>query len=210
MALTRDKFQRAANIKTELANKWFEPINDAMTKFGITSPLDQAMFIAQIGHESGGFTATTESFNYSVAGLKAIFGKRLTAQQCEQLGRQPNETRVPTVRQEVIANTVYGGRMGNDEPGDGWKYRGHGPIQTTGKSNFAITGKNLGLDLVNKPELLLDPKNGAMAAAEFYTRNGCLNHTGNVTGVTRIINGGTNGLEDRQKRYAVALAVLTA
>ncbi|BFI57330.1 hypothetical protein KD4_12750 [Yersinia pseudotuberculosis] len=107
-----------------------------MKEFGIDTPRRQAAFIAQIGHESGDFKALVESFNYSVVGLKTTFSSRLTAGQCEMLGRQPGETVVPIERQKAIANLVYSKRYGNNAPGDGWKFRGRGLKQITFLDNY--------------------------------------------------------------------------
>ncbi|ENA1772555.1 glycoside hydrolase family 19 protein, partial [Yersinia ruckeri] len=126
--MTPYQFRMAANISAELAARWIQPVTEAMTEFGITAPEQQAMFIAQVGHESASFTLLVESFNYSVNGLIATFGKRLSAGQASALGRQRGETSVPLNRQQAIANLVYSGRMGNKGSADGWKYRGRGLI----------------------------------------------------------------------------------
>ncbi|EBZ5455138.1 glycoside hydrolase family 19 protein, partial [Salmonella enterica subsp. enterica serovar Corvallis] len=126
--MDQQQFQQAAGISAGLSARWFSHIDAAMSEFGITAPLDQAMFIAQTGHESAGFTVLKESFNYSVEALKKTFGKRLTPYQCEMLGRIDGRQ---VAHQPQIANLVYGGRMGNKDAGDGWKYRGRGLIQIT-------------------------------------------------------------------------------
>ncbi|EBK7704481.1 glycoside hydrolase family 19 protein, partial [Salmonella enterica] len=128
--MNESQFQQAAGISAGLSARWFPHIGAAMSEFGITAPLDQAMFIAQAGHESAGFTVLKESFNYSVEGLKKTFGKRLTPYQCEMLGRVDGKQ---VAHQPQIANLVYGGRMGNNSQGDGWKYRGRGLLQITGR-----------------------------------------------------------------------------
>lgn len=119
-----------------------------MKEFRITKPEDQAMYIAQAGHESAGFTRVFESFNYSVAALKATFGKRLSAYQCEMLGRVDSQQ---VAHQPQIANLIYGGRMGNKESGDGWAFSGRGLIQITGRVNYNRCGIALKLDLVGTP-----------------------------------------------------------
>lgn len=203
--MNQSQFQKAAGISAELAARWFQPIKDAMKECGITKPLDQAMFIAQCGHESAGFTRVIESFNYSVAGLKATFGKRLTAYQCEMLGRVDGQQ---VAHQPQIANLAYGGRMGNKEPGDGWAFRGRGLIQVTGRENYAKCGAALKLDLVGNPSQLESNINAARSAAWFYTSSGCLSHSGDLIRITQIINGGQNGLTDRQLRYTRAQAAM--
>ena len=203
--MNQSQFQKAAGISAELAARWFQPIKDAMKERGITKPLDQAMFIAQCGHESAGFTRVIESFNYSVAGLKATFGKRLTAYQCEMLGRVDGQQ---VAHQPQIANLAYSGRMGNKEPGDGWAFRGRGLIQVTGRENYAKCGAALKLDLVGNPSQLESDINAARSAAWFYTSSGCLSYSGDLVRITQIINGGQNGINDRRERYAKAKAVI--
>jgi len=203
--MNQSQFQQAAGISAGLAARWFPHIDAAMKEFGITAPTDQAMFIAQTGHESLGFTRVVESFNYSVDGLKKTFGKRLTAYQCEMLGRIDGKQ---TAHQPQIANLVYGGRLGNKAAGDGWKYRGRGLTQITGLENYTKCGTALKLDLVTSPELLEQDRNAARSAAWFYATSGCLLYSGDLARVTQIINGGQNGIEDRRQRYNRARAAL--
>ncbi|ECH8734913.1 glycoside hydrolase family 19 protein [Salmonella enterica subsp. enterica] len=203
--MNESQFQQAAGISVELAARWYPHITAAMSEFGITAPLDQAMFIAQTGHESAGFTVLKESFNYSVEALKKTFGKRLTPYQCEMLGRIDDRQ---VAHQPQIANLVYGGRMGNKDAGDGWKYRGRGLIQITGLENYTRCGAALKLDLISTPGLLTQEKYAARSAAWFFTLRGCLMYSGDVVRVTQIINGGQNGLADRNSRYNKARAAL--
>ncbi|ELY5940580.1 glycoside hydrolase family 19 protein [Cronobacter malonaticus] len=207
--MTKDQFMRAAGISSSLAEKWYPHIVEAMNTYGIDTPKRQAHFIGQIGTESGGFQSVQESLNYSVAGL-AIFGSRLTAAQREQLGRKPGEKALSPERQEAIANIVYGGRYGNNLNGDGWKYRGRGLKQITFKANYEECGKALGLNLVDSPDLLLQDKYAAMSAGWFWKANGCnqFADAGDVNGLTRRINGGLNGLQDRIDRTKRAEGVL--
>lgn len=198
------QFQKAANISAELAARWFQPIDAAMTEFGINSADDQAMFIAQVGHESGGFTCIVENLNYSVEGLKATFGKYFPGNTAEQYGR----TATQPANQKAIANIVYAHRMGNVAENDGWNYRGRGLIQITGHDNYRDCGAGLGADLLLVPQLLEQDAYAARSAAWFYTAKGCLKHSGDVKAVTKIINGGSNGLVDRQVRYDKAKSVL--
>lgn len=207
--MTKDQFMKAAGLSQALADKWYQHIIDTMKEFGIDTPKRQAHFIAQVGTESKGFRAVQESLNYSVTGLQ-IFGSRLTAVQREKLGRKPGELALSPARQADIANIVYGGRYGNNQSGDGWKYRGRGLKQVTFKDNYSACGKVLGLNLIDDPDLLLLDKNAARSAGWFWKANNCnqFADAGDVSGLTRRINGGFNGLKDRQNRTLKAEAVL--
>ncbi|HFL4765793.1 TPA: glycoside hydrolase family 19 protein [Escherichia coli] len=204
-----NQFQRAAALSPDQANRWFPHITAAMKEFGIIKPEDQSMFIAQVGHESGGFKSLVESFNYSVAGLRATFSGRLTPDQINALGRKDYEKALPLERQRAIANLVYSKRMGNNGPGDGWNYRGRGLIQITGLTNYRDCGNGLKVELVSQPELLAQDSYAARSAAWFFATKGCLKFTGDLMRVTQIINGGQNGIEDRRARYATAKKALS-
>ncbi|EPN1614192.1 glycoside hydrolase family 19 protein [Cronobacter turicensis] len=201
-------FQKAAGLSPELAARWHPHIIAAMAEFGITKPVDQAMFIAQVGHESAGFNSLVESFNYSVAGLRATFSNRLSMDQVNALGRKSYEKSLPLERQRAIANLVYSKRMGNNGPNDGWNYRGRGLIQITGLTNYRDCGNGLKVDLVAQPELLAQDDYAARSAAWFFASKGCLKYPGDVTRVTQIINGGQNGIDDRRARFEAASRVL--
>lgn len=207
--MNKDQFIKATGITPELADKWYQCIVDTMKEFCIDTPKRQAHFLAQIGTESNGFRAVQESLNYSVSGLQ-IFGSRLTEPQRQQLGRKPGELALSPARQEAIANIVYGGRYGNNQNGDGWKYRGRGLKQITFKDNYSACGKALNLDLVASPDLLLQDLNAARSAGWFWKANNCnqFADAGDVKGLTRRINGGFNGLQDRIDRTNKAEAVL--
>jgi len=202
--MNKQQFQQAAGISAGLAVRWFQPVAAAMQEFGITKPLDQAMFIAQVAHESAGFTAVTENLNYTPAALVATFGKRITQQQADALGR----TAVHPARQDAIANLVYAGRLGNKSSGDGWKYRARGLIGITFLDNYRDCGTGLHLDLVAQPELLEQEEHAARSAAWFFTSKGCLKYSDDVLRTTLIINGGQNGIDDRRARFVRAKAGL--
>ena len=208
--MKQQQFQRAAGISAGLAARWFPHIDAAIKEYGITAPLDQAMFIAQMGHESGGYTRLVESLNYAAENLVPTFGNhRITHQQAAALGR----TATQPANQRAIANLVYGGEwgkknLGNQAAGDGWKYRGRGLKQITGLSNYRACGRALRLDLVTQPELLEVDENAARSAAWFYASRNCLLHSGDVERVTLLINGGRNGLEKRRALFNLAKSVL--
>ena len=158
-----------------------------------------ALFLGQVEHESGGFSKVIESFNYSIQGL-SLFKKYLSDADRARLGRQPGERTVPLARQAEIANRVYGGRMGNTGPNDGWLFRGHGLIQLTGRANHKLFGDAIGVDLVAKPELASDEAHIYDLALAYWVRvvQPAIKRGGlTLLVVTKAINGGTNGLDDR-------------
>jgi len=162
----------------------------------ITDPNERAMFLAQTDHESGGFRNTEENLNYSAAGLRKTFAKYYKTDAAAQA-----DARNP----EAIANRVYGGRMGNTDSGDGYKYRGRGVMQLTGKDNYEAAGKALGIDLVNNPDLLKDPAVSAKVAIWYWNSRNGLSDAGkaaDVVGATKKINGGTIGLDDRAAKFS--------
>lgn len=189
----------ASNIL--IARKYFEPLLAAMQRFNITNQIEQQMFLAQTAHESGGFCHVDENLNYSAAGLIKTFPKYFTTQQASEYARN----------QMAIANRVYANRMGNGDEysGDGWKYHGRGLIQLTGKDNYTRFAKDILGDqweaLVREPGTVsADPHYAALSAAWFWAKNGCGKLTHDIEAVTRKINGGLNGLDDRKQKLAIA------
>lgn len=168
---------------------------------GITDPEELAALMATTAHESGNFRHTSENLNYSAATLMKLWPKRFPT--------RDKAAAVANGGPQSVANEVYGGRMGNNSNGDGWKYRGRGFIQLTGKSNYQAFAKATGIDVVNNPDLLSNPDMAAKSALHFWsTRKGLRQkaQNGDIAGVTKIVNGGTNGMSDRQKKYANYLA----
>ncbi len=207
--MDKQTFQKAAGISEALADRWWPHVGAALFEFGILLPHRVAAWIAQVGHESKGFSTLAESFDYSVTGLMATFGQRMPLALASTLGRQAGERAVPLERQRRIASIVYAGRYGNGEAGtgDGWRYRGHGLKQITFFDNHRDCGHALGLDLVKQPDLLAtDDWLAARSAAWFWFAKGCnqLADAGDMRQLTRRINGGENGLDDRLQRYVRA------
>lgn len=176
-------------------------INDLLLPYGVVTRQQLSMFIAQIAHESGGFKSTVENLNYSSQGLLSTWPSRYTQQLALQHHRKP----------ELIANHVYGNRMGNFKQGDGWKYRGRGLIQLTGYDNYKAFQDASGVNVVDKPTLLEQPRYAVESALWFWKTNN-LNKfadVGDLRGCTRIINGGYNGMADRERLYNKAKEVLS-
>ena len=175
---------------------------------GIVSRLRLAHYAATIGHESGGGTRLVESLDYRVEALMKTWPARFPASDAARMGRRVGQN----ADQRSIAERAYGGRMGNgpEGNGDGWKYRGRGLIQCTGKDNYRAAERALQLPLLAEPELLQIPRYAARSAAWWWAENGCneLADRDDVQAVRRRVNGGLNGLEDVERRLAGALAAL--
>jgi putative chitinase len=172
---------------------------DTIAKFELNTPLRLAHFLAQAGHESGGFKLVTENLNYGAKGLLGIFKKYFpTPEKAALYERKP----------EKIANLVYGGRMGNgpEASGEGFKFKGRGYIQLTGKSNYTEFAKSINEDVVANPDLVAT-KYPLASAAWFFHKNGLHKIADKgatdavVTEVTKRVNGGTIGLADRLKHF---------
>ena len=191
-------------LKGHIPDAVIAQIPDTAAKFKIDTPLKLAHFLAQCGHESGGFKVVNENLNYSKDGLKKIFPKYFPGNLSESYERQP----------EKIASRVYGGRMGNgvEETKEGYKFRGRGYIQLTGKNNYVAFGKSINEDLVSNPDLVAT-KYPLLSAAWFFSKN-CLSRCTDaseaaVTSVTKCVNGGTIGLSDRIKHFKEYYSLLS-
>lgn len=171
-----DKFSAATGLAMDKSQHWYPHIRAACIEFDITAPVRLAAFLAQIGHESGGFRYTREIWGPTAAQLK------------------------------------YEGRsdLGNTQPGDGSRFRGRGLIQITGRYNYEKASKALGVDLIQNPELLEEPRLAARSAAWWWSAHGCneLADAGDFDKLTRKINGGLNGIADRRNRWEIAKKAL--
>ena len=187
-------------------SQWHDAMLKVFPKYDITSQKRIASFLAQTGHESLDYTILSENLNYSSKGLNTVFPKYF-----KNAGRDANSyARQP----EKIANIVYANRMGNGntESGDGWKYRGRGIIQLTGYDNYKAFADYIGKS-VGETISYIQTKEGAVESAAWFwnTRNlNKVSDSGDVTAVTKLINGGTHGLEDRVKRYNNAIRILNS
>ena len=185
-------------LKGHIPDSVVSQIPDTAAKFNITTPLRLSHFLAQCGHESGGFKALVENLNYGSKGLLGTFPKYFNLTTATQYQRKP----------EMIASKVYGGRMGNgpESTKDGWKFRGRGYIQLTGKNNYTAFDKFVTENILENPELVA-AKYPLMSAAWFFDTNklwvicdkGADDAT--VTAVTKRVNGGTIGLADRINHF---------
>jgi putative chitinase len=183
--------------------------NGTFNVWGIRTPRQIAGFIGQCGHECGNFRILEENLNYRAETLLKLFPRTpkrtwgFTPEEAQAYARQPQK----------IANRIYANRMGNrdEASGDGWRFRGSGWLQLTGHANFYHAGQALGEDFVMNPELVRTPKFAALTAGWFWSTHKCneLAEAGDWTGLTKKINGGTIGLDDRVKHIRHALQVIT-
>lgn len=183
--------------------KWVEPLNETFNRFQILTPRQQAAFIGQCGHECVNFRILEENLNYKAATLMRLWPKRFpTLEFANQYAGNPKK----------IANMVYASRMGNrdESSGDGYRFRGRGCIQTTGSANYFHAGKALGVDFILNPDLVATPQYAALTAGYFWSTHGCnaLAEAADWVKLTKKINGGTIGFDDRVKHTNHALAVI--
>jgi putative chitinase len=186
-------------LRGHIPDAVIQMIPDTAAKFQINTPLRLAHFLAQCGHESAGFKATSENLNYSAKGLMSIFKKYFpTEALANAYQRKP----------EKIANKVYANRMsnGDEASGDGYKFRGRGYIQLTGKANYTAFGKSIGEDILSNPDVVAS-KYALLSAAWFFSKNGLHKMADGGAGVdtvkaiTKRVNGGYIGIEDRIKHF---------
>ena len=200
MSITRQQLLQILPSAGQVAGVFAPVLNTAMSRYQIVGTKRIAAFIAQVGHESSHLVRLVENLNYSADALRKTWPSRFDVNLANDAARNP----------EQIANIAYGKRMGNTAPGDGWKYRGRGLIQITGKNNYRACGEALGLDLIAQPELLEKPQHACMSAAWFWATNGLnsLADAGKFDAITQRIKGGQTGAVDRQALYGRALKVL--
>lgn len=209
MKVTVDEL-RAMIPTNDDVEEWCEELNKALDKYDINTPKRVAGFISQCAHESRDFTATEENLNYSQSSLERVFGRYFGPgkRDAAEYHRKP----------EKIANYVYmdeyrskRGALGNTQPGDGWRFRGGGLKQLTGRSNYEGFAKDYGMTAEEAADWVRT-KEGALASALWFWSRNNLNtiaDTGDVVALTKKINGGDIGLSDRQRRYSIAMQALT-
>lgn len=194
--------QLAPNTDAHLLRTFVEPLAEAFIGYQIDTPERVAAFLAQAIHESAGFVRLAENLNYSAERLMVVWPKRFPNHDlATQYARDP----------ERLGEFVYGGRLGNVRDGDGFRYRGRGIFQLTGRDNYARASKALGQDFVATPDLLTEPEWATETAAWFWRDRRCndLADDKNVAAITRVINGGTLGMRERAHLTAKALDLLS-
>lgn len=204
--ITEDQF-RTLYPAAQDPGSWVAAMNKVFPKYQINTPKRISAFLSQCGHESGGWIVFEENLNYSAKRLVVVFKKYFpTLDSALPYDRKP----------QMIANKVYGNRMGNgpESSGEGWKYRGRGPIQLTGKDNYTRFAKEMFDDwqnVVDNPDWITADRDFALMSAIWFWNNNKLNQwadSGDMKELTRRINGGYNGLEDRIKHYNESMDLL--
>lgn len=198
--LTPDKLHRL-----HIGPEWTDALNETFQRFGIVTARQQAAFIGQCGHECGNFRVLEENLNYRAETLMKLWPKRFpTREIADQYARNPKK----------IANKVYADRMGNrdEASGDGYRFRGRGCTQLTGHSNYFHASKALGVDFVMEPDLVATPQYAALTAGWFWDTQklNAIAESADWTKLTKKINGGTIGLDDRIRHTNLALNVVTS
>ena len=199
--MNSEQLAQALHMTPAKAEEWIDAINTTFETFDISTPEQQASFLGQCAHESNNFTALVENLNYKAESLCKVWPKRFpTLEAAQPYHRNP----------EAIANHVYAGRMGNGDEasGDGFAYRGRGLIQLTGRANYRACGEALGVDLEGNPDWVSSPMYAALSAGWFWSTHGLNDIAENIVAVTKKINGGTLGLDDRVAKTQRALEAL--
>lgn len=205
MIITIEQLQKInKNQNRKECEYYIDALNKILPQFQINTNIRLAHFLAQILHESGNLKYKSENLNYSASALRSVFAKYFPNDEiAKEYERKP----------EKIANRVYCARMGNgiESSGDGWKYRGRGLIQLTGHDNYKACGEALKLELLEDPDLLCNKSEVIVASACWYWNSRNLNALADkddIVGITKKINGGTNGLEDRKNNLTIAKSIL--
>ena len=188
--------------KLGISAVWVDPLNQTFERFGLDTKMEQACFIGQFSYESNHFKDLAENLNYRAETLVKLWPKRFTPELAAQYAHQP----------EKIANFIYANRMGNrdEASGDGWRFRGSGLCQLTGHDNFYHAGKALGVDLVANPDLARTSQYAAATAGWFWQTHNCDKYANSqdYNGLTKVINGGLFGAEQRVATMKQAQTVL--
>lgn len=204
--------QLCPRLTVEQGVAWATELGAAGVEFYVSTPERMAHWLAQLCHESAGLTRLEEDLHYSAKRLAQVWPRRYAVDP-RAADLQPNVLAHHLAHKpDVLANDVYAGRMGNGPPetGDGWRYHGRGPIQLTGRENYTRAGEALDLPLVEHPEMALQVDVGARVAAWYWATHGCndLADQGDIGAITKAINGGSNGLQDRIAWHKRAMIVL--
>jgi putative chitinase len=207
MELTREQLAQIIP-KNPFIDQWHSALEQLLPNYDINTPQRIAAFLAQCAHESGNFVAIKENLNYRAVTLRKLFSKYFpTDDLANEYANKPN-------KQVAIANRIYANRMGNgpEESGDGYRYCGRGLIQLTGKNNYSLFAESLEISVEDASEYLETFEGAAQSACWFWESN-YLNRfadVGDIKGLTKAINGGYIGLDDRNKHYQHALHVMSA
>lgn len=191
--ITKESFIEATGADPKATAEHWPSIIQAMERYRIDTTKRQAAFLANCAHETGGLRRLTENLNYSARGLLSTWPSRFTQETALQYERKP----------ELIANLVYGHRMGNTEPGDGWRFRGRGMFMTTGRQGYLLASKTLGVDLIAEPDLMTCPPYAAKSAAYYWNLNRLndLADKGKIRAIRVAISGGLNGFDEVLRFY---------
>jgi putative chitinase len=187
--------------KLGIDHKWLGPLEATFAKYEINTPIRQAAFIGQCAHESNNFKTLEENLNYRPETLIKVWPSRFPdLPTAMKYAHQP----------QLLANKVYAGRLGNNQENDGWNFHGRGLIQLTGRENYDNCGKAISIDLISQPNLLVEPNYACLSAGWFWNKKGlnALADAGDYETMTKRINGGLIGLDDRKAKIAKALSVL--